>query len=164
MSDILFHTENYVFSYRVAGIFLRDGKILLQKTSAGTEFALPGGHVMLGETTAQTLEREFAEEIGADISVGQLKWVEEVFWKWGDKPCHQICLYYDVSLKNEAQIPLDDMFLSKEYNEKRNYMIEFHWMPREKLEHIKVYPVNIAQLIKRYNDGVQHFVYREDGI
>jgi hypothetical protein len=38
MSDIIFKTENYVFSYRVAGILIHNGKILLQKSTNGTGF------------------------------------------------------------------------------------------------------------------------------
>ena len=72
MNDILFHRDDYVFSYRVAGILLRDNKILFQKPTNDTGFAIPGGHVEFGETNAQTLEREFKEEIGADIPVGDL--------------------------------------------------------------------------------------------
>ena len=90
MSDILFHRENYVFSYRVAGILLHKSSVLLQKPTNDTVYAIPGGHVALGETNAQTLEREFKEEIVADITVGELKWVAEIFFPWGDKPCHQI--------------------------------------------------------------------------
>ena len=52
MSDILFHTDAFVFSYRVAGVLLRDGKILLQKPTDDSGFALPGGHVEFGETTS----------------------------------------------------------------------------------------------------------------
>ena len=56
MSDILFHRDNYVFNYRVGGILLHDNKILLQKPDNDTWFAIPGGHVELGETNA---ERQF---------------------------------------------------------------------------------------------------------
>ena len=104
MSDILFKTENYVFSYRVAGICVRDGKVLLQKPTNDNGYAFPGGHVEFGETNAEALIREFKEEIGADIRVGDLKWAAEIFFPWGNKPCHQICLYYDIVLKHSAPI------------------------------------------------------------
>ena len=65
--DILFRTEEYVFSYRVAGICIQNKKVLLQKPTNDTAFAFPGGHVTFGETNAQTLIREFQEEIGVDI-------------------------------------------------------------------------------------------------
>lgn len=161
MSDILFQREDYVFSYRVAGILLRDNKILLQKPTNDTGYAIPGGHVELGETNAETLEREFKEEIGADITVGVLKWVAEIFFPWGDKPCHQICLYYAVALKDETQIPLDGIFAGDERIEGQNFKIEFHWKPVDSLGQLEVYPTIISNLMKRYNEGVQHFVYRE---
>ena len=82
--DILFKTEDYVFSYRVAGICIQNGKVLLQKPTNDTAYAFPGGHVEFGETNEQTLIREFQEEIGVDISVGDLKWVGEVFFPWGN--------------------------------------------------------------------------------
>jgi ADP-ribose pyrophosphatase YjhB (NUDIX family) len=63
ITDILFHTENYVFSYRVAGILINDGKVLLQKPKDDDGYAFPGGHVAFGETNAETLYREFREEI-----------------------------------------------------------------------------------------------------
>ena len=35
--DILFKTEDWVFSYRVAGICVHNGKVLLQKLDAGVQ-------------------------------------------------------------------------------------------------------------------------------
>jgi len=161
MNDILFHKDDYVFSYRVAGVLLHGDKILLQKPTNDTGYALPGGHVEFGETNAQTLEREFKEEIGAEITVGALKWVAEIFFQWGDKPCHQICLYYDIKLKDESQIPLDGIFIGDERIEGREFKIEFHWIPVKSLSQIEVYPTNISDLIMKYDEGVQHFIYRE---
>lgn len=40
--DILFKTEEYVFSYRVGGILIRNGKILLQRPE-NDDFAIIGG-------------------------------------------------------------------------------------------------------------------------
>ena len=122
MSDILFKTENYIFSYRVAGICVQDGKVLLQTCGNDPGYAFPGGHVAFGETNAQTLAREFKEEIDADISVGELKWVAEIFFPWGDKPCHQICLYYMVTI-NSTDTPKDGMFMAKEHLEGREFNI-----------------------------------------
>ncbi|MDO8686538.1 MAG: NUDIX hydrolase [Clostridiales bacterium] len=161
MSDIHFKTERYIFSYRVAGILIHDGSVLLQKPTNDTGYAFPGGHVEFGETNAETLVREFKEEIGADVSAGDLKWVAEIFFPWGDKPCQQICLYYDIALKDEKEIPLDGFFIGDERIDGRNFNIEFHWIPLDKLGDIEVYPTNAAELMKKYNAGVQHFIYKE---
>ena len=59
MSDILFKTDDYVFSYRVGGLLIRDGKVLMQKAVDNDGYALIGGHVAFGETTTETLAREY---------------------------------------------------------------------------------------------------------
>ena len=110
MSDILFKTDEYIFSYRVGGLLIRNGKVLMQKPTDDDGYAIIGGHVAFGETTAETIVREFKEEIGADINVERLFMVNENFFPWGTHPCQQINLYYLVSLKDETQIPTDRDF------------------------------------------------------
>ena len=158
--DILFKMDDWVFSYRVAGICVENGKVLLQKPTNDTAYAFPGGHVEFGETNGETLIREFKEEIGADIQVGELKWVAEVFFPWGSRPCHQICLYYRVKLLN-PEIPRDGMFLASERMEGRNFDLEYHWVSLEDMAKLEVYPTQTPELMKRLQDGVQHFVYNE---
>jgi ADP-ribose pyrophosphatase YjhB (NUDIX family) len=161
MSDILFRTENYIFSYRTAGILVHENKVLLQKPNNSGDYAFPGGHIAFGETNEETLIREFREELGADIEVAELKWVEENFFSWGDKPCHQICLSHLIKLKDTAQIPLNSRFISKEYRENDDNAIYFYWIPINEVKNINVYPANAAELLLKLDDGVKHFVYRE---
>ena len=160
MKDLLFKDDNGVFSYRVAGICVHDGKILLQTTTDDPAFALPGGHVAFGETNAQTLIREFKEELGAEISVGELKWVAEVFFPWGNRPCHQICLYYLVEI-TDAATPREGVFIGKEQMEGRKFDLEFHWVPLEKVVGYELYPTQCKDLLGKLSEGVQHFVYVE---
>ena len=158
--DILFKTDDWVFSYRVAGICVENGKVLLQKPTNDTAYAFPGGHVEFGETNEETLIREFREEIGGDIQVEELKWVGEVFFPWGRKPCHQVCLYYMVKLLN-PEIPRDGMFMASERMEGRNFDLEYHWIPIEDIEKLEVYPTQTPELMRKLPEGVQHFVYNE---
>lgn len=161
MNDILFKTEDAVFSYRVAGICVENGRVLLQTTTGeDRSFAFPGGHAAFGETNAETLVREFKEEIGADIRVGELKWVAEIFFPWGGKPCHQICLYYMVEIVN-PEIPREGVFLAKEHLEGRSFDLEFHWVPLDQVRKLGVYPTNAQELLTQLHAGVQHFIYRE---
>lgn len=160
MADILYKTDKNVFSYRVAGICIQNGKLLLQKPTNDSGFAFPGGHVEFGETNRETLIREFKEEIGADIRVGQLKWVGELFFPWGEKPCHQICLYYIISIE-DGHTPRDGSFMAKEQLEGRGFSIEFHWISLDDLADMEIYPTNAKQLLKKLDDGVQDFIFRE---
>ena len=160
MTDILFRKDDWIFSYRVAGIAVCDGKVLLQKPTNENSFAFPGGHVSFGETNEETLLREFKEETGAEISVGELKWVGEVFFDWGKSPCHQICLYYLVEIVDE-NTPKDGSFIGKEHLEGRGFDLEFHWIPIEELSEMEVYPTNAKELLKSLDKGVKHFIYKE---
>lgn len=159
MSDILFKNGEYIFSYRVAGICIEGGRVLLQKPTNDDGYAFPGGHVEFGETNEETLKREFREEMGIEISVGELRWVGEIFIDWGGKRCHQICLYYEV--KAESGLPDKDSFTGKEHLEGRNFDIEFFRVPLDEIDRIDVYPTNAVELLKNYGGGVRHFIYRE---
>ena len=160
MSDILFRKDDWVFSYRVAGIAVQNGKVLLQKPTNEDFYAFPGGHVEFGETNEETLIREFKEEIGADIAVKELKWVAETFFPWGESPCHQICLYYAIEITDE-DIPKYGMFMAKEHIEGRNFDLEFHWIPIDETDKIEMYPQDAKTLLKDLESGVKHFVYKE---
>lgn len=161
MADILFKTEDYVFSYRVAGICVCNDKVLLQTTTGeDRSFAFPGGHVTFGETNAQTLIREFREELGVEVTVKELKWVAEIFFPWGSKPCHQICLYYMVEIEDKG-FPVSGIIPGNEHLEGRTFDLEFHWVALEDVKNHEVYPTQAPKLLQILNQGVQHFVYRE---
>jgi 8-oxo-dGTP pyrophosphatase MutT (NUDIX family) len=159
--DILFHDDDQIFSYRIAGICIHNGKVLLQKSGNDPSFAFPGGHVAFGETTEQTLLREFKEEINADIAVDELKWVAEIFFPWGHKTCHQICLFYLVHWVDAAQMPNENQFAAHEEPNGSTSAIEFHWVPLADIHTITLDPPTTAQLLGKLDAGMQHFVYRE---
>lgn len=156
--DILFKTDEYVFSYRVAGLLVRDGKILLQRDKLG-DHAVPGGHVSFMETTEETLKREFLEEIRAVIGVDRLVAVQENFFMWGSKPCHQVHFYYQIHLEEE-NIPLEGEFPVCDELGGQRIDLDFVWVPVENLSEISVYPREICQLLEN-RDGVMHFVTSE---
>lgn len=97
MTDILFNTDTFIFSYRTGGILMRNSKILLPKPQNDDGYSIPGGHVTFNETYEDALILEFKEEISEDIKIDQLMMVGENFSPWGSKPCHQISLYYLIS-------------------------------------------------------------------
>lgn len=54
----------------------KDGKLFTAKRAASKDFLpnkyeLPGGHIEVGETLQEGLQREFREEFGANITVGE---------------------------------------------------------------------------------------------
>jgi len=159
--DILFKTEEFIFSYRVAGILIRDEMVLLQRTPDDPGYAFPGGHVSFGETNEETLVREFEEEISASIKVNNLRWVGEAFFPWGKKSCQQIGLYYNIEMIDDSQIPLSGSFdVYDELDDTKIHLI-FSWIPLSEIPNIKIYPANCVELLQDQSGNIRHFVYNE---
>jgi len=159
--DILFKNEDFIFSYRVGGIMIHNDKILLQRPK-GDDYAIIGGHVKSMETAKETLKREYQEELTAEIEVDNLIAVGEIFFMWGDKPCHQICLYYKVHLSDEKSIPLDGVFQGYDDLGNERIDLDFCWVPLEELRKgLVVYPTELVPYILEDRDEIVHFVSRQ---
>ena len=158
--DILYKEAEYVFSYRVGGILIRNGKILLQKP-LNDDYAIIGGHVSGMETSVQALQREFFEEIHANIHIHRLLAVGELFFPWGNRTCHQICLYYLVDLEDAAAFPLEGSFLGFDECDNLRTDLEYRWIPLEQLSQLTIYPPEVISHILSGDTDVLHFVYKE---
>ena len=164
--DILFNHGNARFSYRISALIVQHGRVLLQCPVATQDYAFIGGHVALGETAKDTLIREIREEIHTDATIGNLAAVGEVFIDWGMLPdgtprhCHQIGLYFHATV-DESQLPQTDRFFGYDEAGGEKYSIEYIWVPLEKLNHITVYPPEVAAHILSGSKDVLHFTYTE---
>ena len=81
---------------RACGIFIKDGEILLinHKSLAESDFwAPPGGGISFGEKAETCLAREFKEETGLTINVGQFLFACEFI----QSALHAIELFFEVS-------------------------------------------------------------------
>ena len=158
--DILYKEKDFVFSYRVGGILIHDGRILLQKP-LHDDYSIIGGHVAAMETTAETLKREFAEELHADVEVGEMMAVGEIFFPWGGRPCHQISLYYRVELTDPTAIPLRGSFFGYDDLDNQRINLEYCWISLEELASIRVYPQELVPHIVSGTGEILHFVSRQ---
>ncbi len=160
--DILFKTDEFVFSLRVGGILRHKDRVLLQCPPGTEEYAIIGGHISAMETAAETLVREFREEIHADITVGELLCSGEVFFLWGNRPCHQICFYYEVELKEENAIPMESVFHGFDELDNIRVDLDYCWVPVEKIKAgLTVYPQEIVPYLIDKDRKNGHFLSRE---
>ncbi len=154
--DWIFKTDDYICNLRTVGVLACDGKLLVQRDRDGNEYALPGGHVKIGETTVDGLVREYKEETGADIKVGKLLWTEECFWEWNDTHAHNIAFYYLIELVDGTDIPNIGEFVSH----KDNCNIVLGWMPIEQLADLTIFPDFIKETIYELDAPPRHFITR----
>lgn len=67
--------KNTNWSQSVAGVCIRDGKVLLARHTYGNgngKLIIPGGYVQFGEIPEETLIREYLEETGIRVKAGKL--------------------------------------------------------------------------------------------
>ena len=150
MKDILFDVDGVLFSYRIGGVLIKDNKILL--TKGGDDYSLPGGHSQIGETSQETIIREFKEETGFDVETLNVISTYENFWKWDDKDCHQLCIFYKLSMVDETQ----ELVPNPDTNDTK-----FIWLELEELKNINLYPIGISDQILNDIINTTHFIHKE---
>ena len=152
--DWLFHGEQGICHVRVAGVLLRDHKLLAQGVRGGNEYALIGGHLQFGETLEEALIREFREETGVDIRCQRLLWTEENFWTWNGVKAHNLAFYYLIDCDDTA-------FPDAPTPSKDNDQVVCEWLPLDRLADCNIYPAFLKQEIFHLPESPKHFVTRE---
>ncbi len=150
MKDILFDIDGELFSYRIGGALIKDNRVLL--TKGGDDYSLPGGHAQIGETSKQTIVREFKEETALDVEPVHVLSTFENFYEWDGKKCHQLCVYYRLRLLDAEQelMPNPDV-----------KGIEYVWVSLDELKSINLYPIGLAdQILDNLVDNA-HVIYVE---
>ncbi|MCS5490039.1 NUDIX domain-containing protein [Algoriphagus limi] len=83
---------------RVNGILIQDEKLLMVRHLMGDKqefWSVPGGGMRFGSDASSNLKREFMEETGLEISVGDFLFVHEFL----EPPLHAIELFFKVNLQ-----------------------------------------------------------------
>ena len=152
--DWIFSGENWTCGVRAAGVLIRNDKILLQREENGHEYAVPGGHIHIGETLEDGLKREWLEEMGTAICCQRLLWTEECFWEWKGKKNHSLSFYYRIETEKPDDLPDDGLT----HCHKDNSHIVLEWVELDALKDIVVYPEFLKEAIFRLDEPMQHFV------
>jgi 8-oxo-dGTP pyrophosphatase MutT (NUDIX family) len=68
-----------------------------------------GGGIEYGERSKDALKREFLEELGAEIEVGEQLGVLENVFTWRDRPGHEIAFLYHARFADESFYEREEM-------------------------------------------------------
>ena len=99
--DITINVEDYKLNVRAAGVIIHNGKILAHKNINSDHYALIGGRVEIGESSANTIKREIKEELGKDVEItGYISTIENFFEMKGSK-YHEIMFVHKIEFANE---------------------------------------------------------------
>lgn len=153
--DTVFKTDNGVFNYRVAGVWIEKDAVLLHKNINDNHWALPGGRVSMMEESKVAVEREFLEELGIQMKTEKFLWSTENFFTHQEEKIHEIGFYYLVS-------PIE----TYPYNPEPFFGIEgerliYQWIPFEKLEDVSLQPAFLKEALMNVSKKTRHIAIRD---
>ncbi len=97
-----------------AGLLIHEGKILMgqrkepELTDAHLKWEFPGGKPRFGEDPKETVKREFLEETGITVDVGELiPYVQNSIWKYEDRTVQSLCFAFTCSFLSQQAFPND---------------------------------------------------------
>lgn len=156
---VAFDKDQAHFNYRVAGVAVHNGQILLDRNSRNSYWVLPGGHPEMMEPMAAALRREVHEEIGADIEVIRLLWVMENFFH-KNKDIHELSFYFLMNIDpNSTLLKSDGPF----YGQEHDHRLIFQWFPLEEviLSGLPLYPGYLPRALLNLPETTQHIVFKD---
>ena len=138
------------FCFRVAGVLLNKGKILLQTDDLVDFWVLPGGGVKLFESSEQAIKREFKEEMKLDVEIDRLLWVVENSYEFDKTKSHGIEFTFLVrplskisGLKQQVFQGIEnDLIVTTEsiYKDQKELKLTFRWFHPTELDSIIIKP------------------------
>lgn len=151
MADISFQLAGYQFNFRSAALVRDERQLLLCRTHNDDWWYLPGGRIRAGESSAEAVRRELAEELDADIEIGSTLAIVENFFKINLLPYHEICFYFDAALSGpRSAVVLEDEVEHRD------------WFSLDQLPSIDVRPPIVFELASRGNQFPLHIVQRDE--
>ncbi|MBN2884860.1 NUDIX domain-containing protein [Patescibacteria group bacterium] len=137
-NEFLVAVEKFRFRPSVYGLLIHDGKILLSPQHDGYDF--PGGGVNMDESLEEALQREFWEETGLKIKLGQIIEAHSSFYKPGVRPGRLEDEYWNCQLiyflveQTGGELSLDYID-----DDEKGYLSLATWIDIDKLDNLKFY-------------------------
>lgn len=152
------------FNYRVAGVCIHDGHVLLHRADRDDYWALPGGRCEMDEPSPVTVRREMQEELGVDVAVGRLLWVVENFFTLGGIASHELALFYAIDLpaghayhdKTRVHVGVEDQSTGEE-----PYTLIYEWLPIASLPNVILHPAFLRTALQDVPETTQHIIQRD---
>lgn len=148
------------FNYRVAGVALRDGHVLVCREDDDDYCMLPGGRVEMGEPSDLALVREIAEELAMAVEVGTLLFTSESFYGRVGERFHELGFIYAIELPEDIGPGGVQPFLVRE---DEGHLLQFSWLPLEgpDLTEARLLPPWLPERLRALPEMPGHVIFRE---
>ena len=158
--DIKISSEEGNFKFRVVGILKNEeGKILIQKVGNNDFYCFPGGHVEIGESSEQAVERELEEELQFDVCVERLAFIIENFYfsKADNRNMHELGYYYILS---SSKCPKEESWIVDEIDKGIKKRLVYRWVSQQELDKLDVRPQILKSKLNNFSDRIEKIVLK----
>ena len=157
---IVIDKEQQRFNYRIAGVAIQNGSVLVHQAEGDGFWILPGGRAEIGESAEQTLKREMMEELGAEVEILRLLWFVENFFDHDGKDYHEVALYFLMSfLESSPVLDSDGPCIGWD----NGIRLIFQWISvdSESLASLPLLPSFLQSAVKDLPTSIQHIVHHD---
>ena len=143
------------FMYRVGGIAVHEGHLLVERNVIHDYCFVPGGRVEYGESAAEALARELYEELGEKVEVGRLVLVTDNFFEHGDERFQEVALYFLITFVPGSKIlSQDGVFEGAEPG------TVFQWIRVDEAEQAVLFPELLRARVRAIPQTPEYLVQR----
>ena len=140
---VMFSNGDITFMYRVGGIAVHDGRLLVEHNVKHGFCFVPGGRVEYGENAVQALSRELDEEFGGDVRIGRLVIVSDILFELDGVRYQEAGLYFLMEFPpGHYIIGREGKFEAEEPN------LVYQWLPLNELEEVELFPRFLRDLVR----------------
>ncbi len=161
--DVSFKTDLGRFNYRIAGVVINNGKVLLLTEDRFDFWYVPGGRAILFETSEEALKREIFEELGETSVIERMLWTTECLYYF--EACnikhHDLTFYYLVSFPKKSEIYFQDSRMGVEEFSNEETKLHFKWFDIEDLEEVNLVPHFLKTALKKIPSYTEHLIINE---
>ena len=140
---IMFSNGDITFMYRVGGIAVHEGRLLVEHNVKHDFCFAPGGRVEYGENAVQALSRELDEEFGGGVQIGRLVVFYDLLFELDG------IRYQEVGLCFLLELHPDHPILGREGRfEAAEPDLVYEWMSLDDLEEAELFPRFLRELVR----------------
>ncbi|MCA0972277.1 NUDIX hydrolase [Halobacillus litoralis] len=153
--DVRFEKNEIRFNYRAAGVMVEEGHVLFHRQKDDAYWALPGGGVEMGESTEESIVREWQEELGEAIDIDSTLWIAESFFTYQSRLMHELAFYYSVRRE-------DGRFTKEPFHGLEGDHLVYQWLPVDELHRYDIRPDFLKERLQAIPEKPVHLIDRRE--
>jgi len=157
---ITFETSQGQFNYRVAGVAIVDGHVLLHQATGEDFWTLPGGRPEAMETASDALRREMLEESALAVSVSRLLWIVENFFVYGGKQFHELLFCFEMTVPDSMDLQAEFRGTEGFRDTEGTTELTFRWHALDQLHTVRIEPAFLREALRNLPSSIAHMIQR----